>query len=76
VLAELGPAFQSQGYSVQSHSPDGVTFVRKRTWGRGIGGLLGAELSIAVSLTDADGGTRMTIVGQGPGRLKQAIDEL
>jgi len=76
VLADLGPAFQSEGYSVQAHGPDGVTFVRKRTLGRGLVGLLGSEQSIAVSLSDADDGTRITIVGQGPRRPKRAIDEL
>ncbi len=76
VLADLGPAFQSQGYGVQAHGPDGVTFVRKRTLGRGLVGLFGSEQSIAVSLSDEDGGTRITIVGQGPRRLKRAIDEL
>jgi hypothetical protein len=76
VIADLGPAFQSQGYSVQAHGPDGVTFVRKRTLGRGLVGLLGSEQSIAVSLSDEAGGTRITIMGQGPRRLKRAIDEL
>ncbi len=76
VLSDLGPAFQSQGYSVHAHGPSGVTFVRKRTLGRGLLGLLGSEQSVAVSLIDEDGGTRITIVGQGPARLKRAIDEL
>lgn len=76
VLADLGSAFQSQGYSVQAHGPDGVTFVRKRTLGRGLIALLESEQSIAVSLSDEDGGTRITIVGQGPRRLRRAIDEL
>jgi hypothetical protein len=75
VLVDLGAAFQSQGYSVQAHGPDGVTFVRKRTLGRGLVGLLGSEQSIAVSLSDEGDGTRVTIVGQGPSRLKRAIDE-
>jgi len=76
VLVDLGAVFQSQGYSVQAHGPDGVTFVRKRTIGRGLIGLLGAEQTIAVSLTDEGEGTRITIVGRGPRRLKRAIDEL
>lgn len=76
VLGDLGPAFQSQGYSIQAHSLDGVTFVRKRSLGRGLIGLLGSEQSIAVSLSDEDGGTRITIAGQGPRRLQRAIDEL
>ena len=76
VLADLGAAFQSQGYTVQAHGPDGVTFVRKRTLGRGLIALLESEQSIAVSLSDEDGGTRITIVGQGPRRLRRAIDEL
>ena len=76
VLVDLGTAFQSQGYSVQAHGPDGVTFVRKRTIGRGLVGLLGSEQSIAVSLSDQGDGTRITIVGRGPRRLQQAIDEL
>jgi hypothetical protein len=38
--------------------------------------LLGAERSIAVSLSDEGSGTRITILGQGPARLKRAIDEL
>ena len=76
MLADLGPAFESQGYGIQSHSADGVTFVRTRSLGRGVAGLFGAEKSIAVSLSDEDGGTRITIQGQGPARLKRAIDEL
>jgi hypothetical protein len=43
VLVDLGAAVQSQGYSVQAHGPDGVTFVRKRTIGRGLVGLVGSE---------------------------------
>jgi hypothetical protein len=74
VLADLAPVLQSQGYGIDAHGPDGVTFVRKRTLGRGIVGLLGSEQSIAVSLSDEDGGTRMTIVGQGPRKVKRAID--
>ena len=76
VLADLAPVLQSLGYSIDAHGPDGVTFVRKRTLGRGIVGLLGSEQSIAVSLSDEDGGTRMTIVGQGPRKVKRAIDAL
>jgi hypothetical protein len=76
VLSDLGSAFQSQGYTVQAHGPDGVTFVRKRTLGRGLIALLESEQSIAVSLSDEDSGTRITIVGQGPRRLRRAIDEL
>lgn len=76
MLADLGPAFQSQGYSIQAHGPDGVTFVRTRTLGRGLVGLLGSEQSIGISLSDEHGGTRITIAGQGPGRLQRAIDEL
>lgn len=76
VLADLAPVLQSQGYSVDSHGPDGVTFLRKRTIGRGVVGLLGSEQTIAVSLSDEDGGTRMTIVGQGPRKVKRAIDDL
>ena len=76
VLADLAPVLQTQGYSIGAHGPDGVTFVRKRTIGRGLAGLLGAEQSIAVNLSDDNGGTRMTIVGQGPRRVKRAIDAL
>lgn len=76
VLVDLGSAFQSQGYSVHAHGPDGVTFVRKRTMGRGLVGLLGSEQSIAVSLSDEGDGTPITIAGRGPSRLKRAIDEL
>jgi hypothetical protein len=39
-------------------------------------GLLGSEQTIAASLSDEDAGTRMTIVGQGPRKVKRAIDQL
>jgi hypothetical protein len=76
VLADLAPAMQSQGYRIDSQSSDGVTFVRGRGCAFGIVGLLASPKTIAVNLGEEDGATRVTIVGQGPGRLKRAIESL
>jgi len=73
VLADLAPVLRRQGYSIDSQTGEGVTFVRRRN---GLWGLFSAPKTIAVNIVEAGGATRVTIAGEAPGRLKRAIESL
>jgi hypothetical protein len=71
-LDSLGKPLREFGYSLESQTPDGVV------WRRGLySALLRGSGRVTISLTDGvDGGTVITIAGDGPRRLAKAFNKL
>jgi hypothetical protein len=73
VVTHLADPLHGLGYRIESQSDQGVTF-KASAWRSG---LLRAGQRITMSFSDApDGGTYVTIAGEGPDRVARQFDAL